>query len=629
MIAGAWICLAAPLVGAAAIALAGQRISRRSAAWLSTLSVLVAFAGAVVAFFGLRSNGSEDAWTATAWTWLQSGSFKVGLTIIIDPLSTMMMLIVSGVGGLIVLYSIGYMDGDPEERRYFAYIALFVFSMLMLVEGGNLLLLLVGWGLVGLSSYLLIGFWHERPSAVQAAKKAFVMNAFGDATMALALFVVVAHTHPHSLGFGALGHISGSTANWVALGLLGGAVAKSAQIPLQTWLPDAMEGPTPVSALIHAATMVTAGVYLIARTHVIFEQARTIELIAAGTGALTLLVAGLIALVQTDIKRVIAYSTMSQIGYMFMGVGVGAYSNGMFHLMTHAFFKALLFMTAGLAIHALAGEQDIRQMRGLGKLMPITKWCFLAGALALVGIPPFSGFFSKDSIVASAAALGTWYGWVFWLCGIAGALLTGLYTFRLWFLVFPGEPSPFVREHHHRHGRFGEGPWTMLLPVGVLAVLATVGGWLQWSPLWHPFTGWIGYAAKTLAVAEPSSKLEYATSAATVAAGLVGIAIAWAIYAEKRLEIPKVPALQRLLENKFYFDALYDRLFYAPASALAVVLRREIEEPVILQGGTDLGQTTLEAGGVVRRAQTGLLRTYVFFLAAGAAALILAFLIAK
>ena len=267
-------------------------------------------------------------------------------------------------------------------------------------------------------------------------------------------------------------------------------MAKSAQIPLQTWLPDAMEGPTPVSALIHAATMVTAGVYLIARTHPIFEQARTIELIAAGTGALTLLVAGLIALVQTDIKRVIAYSTMSQIGYMFVGVGVGGYANGMFHLMTHAFFKALLFMTAGLAIHAIAGEQDIRKMRGLGRLMPFTKWCFLAGALALVGVPPFAGFFSKDPIIASTLNIG-WYGYVFYACGIVGAFLTGLYTFRLWFLVFPGEPSPFVREHYHdHHGR--EGAWTMLVPVGILAVLATVGGWIQFPPLLgadHPLAG--------------------------------------------------------------------------------------------------------------------------------------------
>src|SRR5437868_2888533 len=257
--------------------------------------------------------------------------------------------------------------------------------MLLLVEGGNLLLLLAGWGMVGLSSYLLIGFWHERESAVAAAKKAFVMNAFGDATMALSLFVIVAHTGSLNFGPAFNLHVSSTTMN---LGALGGAVAKSAQLPLHTWLPDAMEGPTPVSALIHAATMVTAGVYLIARTHPIFEQARTIQLLAAGTGALTLLVAGLVALVQIDIKRVIAYSTMSQIGYMFLGAGVGAYANGMFHLMTHAFFKALLFMAAGVAIHALSGEQDIRKMTGLGRVLPFTKWCFLAGALALVGIPP-------------------------------------------------------------------------------------------------------------------------------------------------------------------------------------------------------------------------------------------------
>src|SRR6185437_4061448 len=325
LIGGAWLCLAAPLAGALAITGAGTRISRRTAAWLSTFSVFVAFAGAVWSFFGLRAHGSERGELTTAWTWLQSGSFKVGLQLLVDPLSAMMMLIVSGVGGLIVLYSIGYMDGDDEERRYFAYIAFFVFSMLLLVEGGNLLMLLVGWGLVGLSSYLLIGFWHERPSSVRAAKKAFVMNAFGDATMALAFFILIAHTN--SLSFGVLNvQLSSTQANLVALGLLGGAVAKSAQIPLQTWLPDAMEGPTPV-------------------------------------GALMLLVAGLIALVQTDIKRVIAYSTMSQIGYMFVGVGVGGYANGMFHLMTHAFFKALLFMTAGLAIHAIANEQDIRKLR--------------------------------------------------------------------------------------------------------------------------------------------------------------------------------------------------------------------------------------------------------------------------
>ncbi|HKB92856.1 MAG TPA: NADH-quinone oxidoreductase subunit L, partial [Gaiellaceae bacterium] len=427
MTGGAWLCLLAPLAGTIAILLAGTRIPRQAAGWISTASVFAAFGGAVWAFFSLRAQSGHDGEITTAWTWLESGSFSAGLQLLVDPLSSLMMLIVSGVGALIVLYSIGYMHGDEEERRYFAYMSLFVFSMLLLVEGGNLLLLLVGWGLVGLSSYLLIGFWHERPTAIQAAKKAFVMNAFGDATMALALFVLIAHSGSLSFAtsFATAGHLSQTTVDLVALGLLGGAAAKSAQIPLHTWLPDAMEGPTPVSALIHAATMVTAGVYLIARTHPIFEQARTIELIAAGTGALTLVVAGLVALVQTDIKRVIAYSTMSQIGYMFLGAGVGAYANGMFHLMTHAFFKALLFMAAGAVIHALAGEQDIRQMRGVGALMPFTKWCFLAGALALVGVPPFSGFFSKDPIVASTVNLG-WYGWIFWACGVAGAFLTGL-----------------------------------------------------------------------------------------------------------------------------------------------------------------------------------------------------------
>jgi NADH-quinone oxidoreductase subunit L len=636
MTGGSWLCLLAPLVGTILILLGGSWLPRIAAAWIATTSVFVAFGGAIWAFIGVHQDTCSSGTLAlspcprgevtTAWTWLQSGSFKVGLELLVDPLSTMMMLIVAGVGGLIVLYSIGYMEGDDEERRYFAYIAFFVFSMLMLVEGGNLLMLLVGWGLVGLSSYLLIGFWHERPSAVQAAKKAFIMNAFGDATMALAFFILIAHTN--SLSFGALNApLSSTQANLIALGLLGGAVAKSAQIPLQTWLPDAMEGPTPVSALIHAATMVTAGVYLIARTHVIFEQARTIELLAAGTGALTLLVAGLIALVQTDIKRVIAYSTMSQIGYMFVGVGVGGYANGMFHLMTHAFFKALLFMTAGLAIHALANEQDIRKMRGLGRVMPFTKWCFLAGALALVGIPPFAGFFSKDPIIASTLNIG-WYGYVFYACCIAGAFLTGLYTFRLWFLVFPGEPSPFVREHYHdHHGR--EGAWTMLVPVGILAVLATVGGWIQFPPHWDPITKWLAPVAPSLPDAVASSTQETVTSVVAVLVGLAGIAVAWAVYSERKIAIPAAPSLRRLLEEKFYFDWLYDQIFYAPAVATASFLRREFEEPVVLQAGTDLGDTTLATGGLVRRLQTGLLRTYVFFIAAGAAAVVLAFLIAK
>src|SRR6266511_1902410 len=421
MTAAAWVCLFLPLGAAAAITVLGNGIQRRTAGWIATLSCAGSFAATVVAFCAMLGREPEHrAETSTAWTWLAAGDFRVGLSILTDPLSVFMMLVVAGVGSLIVFYSIGYMDGEDEERRYFAYMSLFVFSMLMLVQGGNLLLLLVGWGLVGLSSYLLIGFWHDRPSAIAAAKKAFIMNAVGDATCALALFLLILHTR--SIGFESLLQVSRSSdlvVNLVALGLLGGAVAKSAQIPLHTWLPDAMEGPTPVSALIHAATMVTAGVYLIARTHYVFEFAPNVQDLAAVLGVVTLVVAGLVALVQTDIKRVIAYSTMSQIGYMFFGVGVGAYANGMFHLLTHAFFKALLFLAAGLVIHALIGEQDMRRMGGLRRLMPMTYWFFLAGALALVGVPPFAVFFSKDSILAAALAHGT-FGAVLWVLGIVG-----------------------------------------------------------------------------------------------------------------------------------------------------------------------------------------------------------------
>ncbi len=623
MIAGAWLCLLAPLAGALAITGLGMRITRKTAAWISTTSVFVAFGGAVWSFLGLRSHGSEHGTISTAWTWLQGGNFHVGLSVLVDPLSTMMMLIVSGVGGLIVLYSIGYMDGDDEERRYFAYMSLFVFSMLLLVEGGNLLLLLAGWGLVGLSSYLLIGFWHERPAAVAAAKKAFIMNAIGDSTMALAFFVLIFHSHSleYATSFATAGHLSTTTVNLVALGLLGGAAAKSAQIPLHTWLPDAMEGPTPVSALIHAATMVTAGVYLIARTHPIFELARTVELVAAGMGALTLLVAGLIALVQVDIKRVIAYSTMSQIGYMFLGAGVGAYAGGMFHLMTHAFFKALLFMAAGLVIHALSGEQDIRKMGGIGRLMPWTRWAFLAGALALVGLPPFAGFFSKDAIIA-AALHDHWYGVVLAIAALGGAFLTGLYTFRMYFIVFgPGDVTE--TEHH------GEGPLTMLVPVGILAVLAVVGGWIQFSPFWHPVTNWLSPVAATLGVAEPTNTQEAIASVLAVLLGLAGVAVAYALYGQKRFAVPRFPAVQRALEHKLYFDEAYDALFYRPAVALAGLLRREFEEPIVLASGTDLGEGALELGQGVRRLQTGLLRTYVFFLSTGIAVLAIVFLAAR
>ena len=625
MVYGSWICLLSPLAAAVVITLAGGRLTRRGAGYLATLSCFVSFGAAVAVFVSLLGRDAEQrSVLSTAWIWITGGTYRSGLAVLIDPLSVMMMLIVSGVGALIVLYSIGYMDGEREERRYFAYMALFVFSMLLLVQGGNLLILLAGWGMVGLSSYLLIGFWHERPSAIAAAKKAFVMNAIGDATFALALFLLIQKAG--SVDFGILGgEYTSTVANLVALGLLGGAVAKSAQLPLQTWLPDAMEGPTPVSALIHAATMVTAGVYLIVRTHAIFEQAPKVADLAAGLGAATLLVAGLVALVQVDIKRVIAYSTMSQIGYMFLAVGLGAYANGMFHLMTHAFFKALLFMAAGIVIHALTDEQDIRKMGGLRRLLPRTFIAFAIGAVALVGLPPFAGFFSKDSILADAMDRGA-FGYVLWVVGLAGTFLTGLYTFRLLFLVFWGEPSAFVREHFHAPKRDLVG-WTMGVPVAVLAVLSVIGGWLQFAPLWHPVETWLQSVAEP--VVTPTDWQEGISSALAVLLGLLGIYVAWALYAVKRFAVPRFAFAQRVLEHKFYFDELYDALFYRPTVWLAKALYRGVEDPLIAESSTSLGQDTRDLGGIVARLQTGLLRTYVLAIASGAAVLAIVFIAVK
>jgi NADH-quinone oxidoreductase subunit L len=625
MVYGSWICLLSPLAAAGLITLAGGRLTRRGAGYLATLSCFVSFGAAVAVFVSLLGRDAEQrSVLSTAWIWITGGTYRSGLAVLIDPLSVMMMLIVSGVGALIVLYSIGYMDGEREERRYFAYMALFVFSMLLLVQGGNLLILLAGWGMVGLSSYLLIGFWHERPSAIAAAKKAFVMNAIGDATFALALFLLIQKAG--SVDFGILGgEYTSTVANLVALGLLGGAVAKSAQLPLQTWLPDAMEGPTPVSALIHAATMVTAGVYLIVRTHAIFEQAPKVADLAAGLGAATLLVAGLVALVQVDIKRVIAYSTMSQIGYMFVAVGLGAYANGMFHLMTHAFFKALLFMAAGIVIHALTDEQDIRKMGGLRRLLPRTFIAFAIGAVALVGLPPFAGFFSKDSILADAMDRGA-FGYVLWVVGLAGTFLTGLYTFRLLFLVFWGEPSAFVQEHFHAPKRDLVG-WTMGVPVAVLAVLSVIGGWIQFAPLWHPVETWLQSVAEP--VVTPTDWQEGISSALAVLLGLLGIYVAWALYAVKTFAVPQFAFAQRVLEHKFYFDELYDALFYRPTVWLAKALYRGVEDPLIAESSTSLGEDTRDLGGIVARLQTGLLRTYVLAIASGAAVLAIVFIAVK
>ncbi len=630
MTAAAWTCLFAPAAAVAAIALAGNRLSRFGAGVLAAGATGISFLAAAITFVLLLGKDAEErSQTSTLWTWLSAGDLRFGAEIAIDPLSVFMMLVVSGVGFLILSYAVGYMHGDEEERRYHAYKALFVFSMLLLVQAGNLLLLLAGWGLVGLSSYLLINFWHFRHAAVAAGKKAFVMNAVGDATFALALFLLIQETGAldfrSTLGEGVLEE--GSTvATLVALGLLGGAVAKSAQVPLHTWLPDAMEGPTPVSALIHAATMVTAGVYLIARTAPLFEAAPAIHDLAGILGAVTLLAAGLIALVQTDIKRVIAYSTMSQIGYMFVGVGLGAYGAGLFHLMTHAFFKALLFMAAGIVIHALTAEQDIRRMGGLARQLPLTYRAFVVGALALAAIPPFAGFFSKDAILASAANAGA-LGWILWAAGIVGAFLTALYTFRLLFIVFAGEPSPFVREHLHV-ARF-EGGLAMAWPVAVLTLLAAVGGLLQIPGVWHAVDDWLHPVVES--IEEAGGATAVVSGVLALAAAIGGIALAWALYArpgERPVRLrTRYPRTARALEEKLYFDEAYDAAFYEPSSRIPLALFRFAESPLFLRSLGGLGSGVRDVSGRVAAAQTGLVRSYVLALAAGLAVLAVVFLL--
>ena len=625
-----WLVLLTPLIGLAFNIGVGPSVSRRTVAWAASLSILAGFVLSLLAFIDLLGrDDSQRAIVSTGWTWLSGGDFQVDASILVDPLSTVMLLVVTGIGFLIHAYSVGYMAGDEEEKRFFAYLNLFVFSMLLLVLAGNFVFLLAGWGLVGLSSYLLIGFWWQRPTAVAAAKKAFVMNAIGDVGMALGIFIIWDHLHtvdysevfalaPSQIASGS------STANWIALLLLVAAIAKSAQLPLHTWLPDAMEGPTPVSALIHAATMVTAGVYLIARMWPLYGLAPDISDLVAIIGVATLTVAGLIALVQTDIKRVIAYSTMSQIGYMFCGVGIGAYSAGMFHLVTHAFFKALLFLGAGIVIHALHDEQDMRKMGGLSRYLPFTTGVMWVGALSLAGVPPFSGFFSKDQILADALARGDWVGFTVWGLGLVGAFVTALYTFRLMLLVFYGPPSEYARRHGEAHQGHGEGPFSMLWTVGVLAVGALFAGLLEIPGATHSMRNFLEPSIP--AGIEATGMQEFGTSALAVALALIGLFAANVLWGRRSSETTRRIAaatapIEHVLQEKFGFDRLYDWAFYRPASAIARGGERLWEKPVI--GGSMDGVGS--AGGWTSRllstAQSGLVRVYVLAIAIGVAAL--------
>jgi NADH-quinone oxidoreductase subunit L len=661
----AWLVLAAPLAGTIIIGALFNRLPGRSAGWIGTGAIAVAFAFALITLAKLQqaAPGHREL-SSTLWTLAGTTGVDAKLTILVDPLSVLMICVVAGVSTLIHLYSVSYLQGDRGYSRFFAYLNFFVFSMLLLVLAGNFLVLIVGWAFVGAASYMLISFWYRRTTATSAGIKAFVINVLGDIGLVLGTFFIFRHTHTFDLlaSFRAAPHVFAAGNGDLVAGcllLLVGAFAKSAQIPLHTWLPDAMEGPTPVSALIHAATMVTAGVYLIARMHPLFQLAPAAGDVGAIIGAATLLIAGAIGLAATDLKRVIAYSTMSQIGYMIMGVSVGAYTAGLFHLMTHAFFKALLFMAAGSVIAAMGGSQSLDRMSGLRRALPFTFGCFIIGGLALTGVPPFSGFFSKDSILLFVAGRGGWH-WTLYVAGYLGALLTGLYTFRMIFRAFLGQPCPeaaeLIEHGHLVHPEVPTNPANgevedtdvgfpgpdhviaeralpMRLAMGLLAVLA-IGGGIVAIP---KTTSWLDhFLAPTFAdstiISNPSDGLLYFGLALGAAVSLASIAIAYVVWVARPSLAPAVGQrlrpLTTLFEHKWYFDELIDALVVRPAAWFGRFAQNSFERLVV--NGALIGGTTglVRAGSaLVRSAQSGILRVYAGLMLVGIAAVGLYFLL--
>jgi NADH-quinone oxidoreductase subunit L len=534
-----------------------------------------------------------------------------------------MLLVVTGVGFLIHLYSAGYMNDDPGYARFFAYLNLFVFSMTMLVLAGNFLLLYVFWEAVGLCSYLLIGFWYTRPAAAQAGKKAFIVNRVGDFGFGLGIMWlwVALGTLDFAGVFEGAARLSPATATGIALLLFMGACGKSAQLPLHTWLPDAMEGPTPVSALIHAATMVTAGVYMVARSHALFERSGGALEVVAWIGTVTAVFAATIGLLQTDIKRVLAYSTISQLGYMFAAVGLGAYVAGIFHLVTHAFFKALLFLGAGSVIHALHGEQDLRKMGGIAYKLPITATTMWVGGLGLAGVPPLAGFFSKDEILVATVGDGH-YLLLLWL--LAGAFLTAFYTFRLLFLAFSGAPRMGKDVLHHAH----ESPWVMTGPLVLLALLTLVAGFVLGLPL--DGTRIAQRLEPVFALHEGAhSKLVPLLSVVVVVGGFL---LALQRYKLRPVKVEQIgqprTALRALLLNAYYVDALYDRVIVRPLLTLSTTLARAFDLGVIDGIVNGVGRAVLAWGSALRRVQTGYVVNYALTMLAGAVAVI-AFLLVR
>jgi NADH-quinone oxidoreductase subunit L len=661
-----WIVLAFPLAGLLVISLGWRWLPGRTAGWIGSATILGSFVASILALVEMQDLPAEERHLVdSAWTYAATADFRADVSILIDPLSVFMCLVVSGVSFLIHVYSVAYMGGDRGYARFFAYLNYFVFSMLLLVLAANFILLIVGWAFVGAASYLLISFWYRRGTATYAGIKAFVMNVIGDVGLVIAAFLILSETGQLDyLGvFEAAPEAFGQndpTLVWACLLILVGAFAKSAQLPLHTWLPDAMEGPTPVSALIHAATMVTAGVYLIARTFPLFELAPTAADISAVIGTATLVFAATVALVVTDLKRVIAYSTMSQIGYMVLGVSVAAYSAGLFHLMTHAFFKALLFMGAGSVIGAMAGIQNMDRMGGFRRAMPFTFITFTCGALALAAFPFTSGFFSKDEILAYTINRGGGFV-ILAVAGYAAAALTGFYAFRMVFRVFAGDAVPEAKELEEGHLAHGEplnpmtlepedtdigfpGPehhiaersWPMKAAMAPLAVLALVAGVLGIPGVTDTLEHFLEPTFEESAYAgdHPTAGAEWVGLAAGGIISIASIYVAYVFFIRRRgitLELrDRYRRVHDFLEHKWYFDELYDAVFVRPAATAGGFGRRVIEADFV-QGFIVGGATGIVRAGTsfARSIQTGFLRAYALLLLFGAAALLLYFLISS
>jgi NADH-quinone oxidoreductase subunit L len=612
-----------PLGGAVLCGLLGPRLGRRFVNYVGTLSILAAFVVAIVVLANvIGAPSGHQSTTVRLWQWLDlgSGNLQVGADFTLDPLSALMLMVITGVGFLIHVFSVGYMEHDPGIARFMAYMNFFIFSMLTLVLAADLLILIIGWALVALSSYLLIAFWYDRPKAVLAARKAFVTQVIGDVGLILAAVLLFLNLHATNMPtIFARAHLlpaGGILVTGICALLAIGAFAKSAQFPLHTWLPDAMEGPTPVSALIHAATMVTAGVYLIARFHSLFNLAPVAEGMVAAVGMGTALMAGIIALSQIDIKRVIAYSTMSQIGLMIYAVGIGAYSAGLFHFATHAVFKALLFLAAGNVIHALHDEQDMRLMGGLAGRMRRTSLAFFFGSLALAGIPFWAGWFSKEGLLGFGTLAGPGPApWILYLVGIGVNVLTGLYAFRLYFVVFHGEPQTA------RVWAAKESRAVMLIPVTILAALSFVVAWPLQFPLPNTIHVFSDFLNPVFATGPPSPATEPGLGLAFVAlafgtlASLGGAGLALRLWYEHRWEPAAVSRalpqqLVRLSYNKFYFDQIYDAILVRPTREVARALRRVVEPKVM--DGWIRGLVSLMRGFSIdlRAYQTGFIRDY-------------------